>query len=236
MKELIGLSALALCTHAQAALLVGGDFQEAGVSAIQVFSGVEPAAAAASASFAGANVWNGLEIDRSGTATPSFPNLLDAAGNPSPVAFTVTAGTVRAFEETNNGTPLRESYLFFNKFVTPAIAFQWSGLIPGEAYELYLYAGGNTAGRRTNFLIDTNGDGSLLDESVRSIESLDTDVYIAQVIAGSGGLILGSASADINTTEVNWGGFQLTGVPEPATAALGTAAMLVMVGRRRTQR
>jgi len=239
-----GAGVLAVASAPEPALsdrskLVSVDLQAAG--SINTFSGVEPTAAAASASFNNANAWNPLQVPHWGTVTPaqSFSSLVDADGNPTPVGFSVT-GPLSAYNNNyGNVDSIREDYFLFGggvPNVTTTLEWAITGLAPGGAYELYVYgAQVGTADRSFQMLVDTDGDGSLVGELIQTVDAAGQ--LFSSITAGPGGEIMGQALRP--TGEGNWGGWQLyeTGapmIPEPTSLALLGLGALALARRRRS--
>ncbi|MEM7396782.1 MAG: hypothetical protein AAF492_31015, partial [Verrucomicrobiota bacterium] len=134
------------------------------------------------------------------TTDPSL-NLVDSAGNASPVTLSIT-GTMTGWSQ--NGSSLISDYLFVNAGNSdPFVDWTLSGLTPGVAYTMYAYGG---VARNVSLLIDHDGDGSLADETADIVAGAGSP--ITGLVASAGGEIIGRASPG-TVTEGNWGGFQL---------------------------
>lgn len=180
------------------------------------------------------NVWNAFNLQHhpSAVVNPSM-SLVSSNGAISPVTFSIN-GTVSSF---NNAGTLKEDYLFFGAGnVTNVHSVDWSvtGLEANATYEMMIY-GGAIAGRDFSMTIDTDGDGSLLDETAQNVGSVGT--LFPTILADGTGRIIGQAARA--SGEANWAGFQLrlvsaAVVPEPAT--LGVWAVVGLVGAALTLR
>lgn len=218
------------------AMLISADFQEDGGTST-TFSGVEADAAAASGLFGAASTWNALEFTNLAPSAPSFGGLLDSTGAATSVDFTITNGTASGFAGFG-GNPLRTDFLYFNsRNNTNQIDWELTGLTAGQEYQFYAYYTLLFApDRNFNLLVDTDGDGDLLDETAKNIENETSDAFFNSVFADASGTIIGRAvgvgvpdnNVDDLRFEANWAGFQLAEVPEPGILAffgLGLAGL-----------
>ncbi len=150
--------------------------------------------------------------------------LVDSNGNPTPVTFSIN-GTVSGF---NYAGTLQEDYLFISAGAAdPSINWALEGLEPNWLYEMYLY-GGHFSTRDSSMLIDTDGDGSLADETPFI---LGTAGAYAEFLSSPEGTLIGLMNSLGH--EGNWAGFQLYQTPEPTTLALLGLGGLALLRRRR---
>jgi hypothetical protein len=181
-------------------------------------SGDESLAVAASSAFSSTGTtWNHLEITQyngSLTTNPSWSGLVDRNNATTTVGFSIT-GSVYAWNQ-NNFTNAVTADDFFFAAAGASSTFNWSitGLTAGTTYKLFLYGSNLTSDRQINQLVDTNGDGSLTDETAVGVWSGS----LFTVKANSSGTILGYGS--VPGGEGNWSGFQIAQVPEPSVVVL----------------
>ena len=165
------------------------------------------------------NIWNGFDVpghDLPAAVNPSM-ELVDSEGNATSVTFTIT-GNVSGFSYADV-VPLIQDYLFVNAGNSDA-SLTWSitALEAGGSYELYAYGG---IARDVSITIDTDGDGSLADETATIVPG--AGFLFESVKADSNGTIIGR-TAPGTVAEGNWGGFQLrqnirASRPNPADGA-----------------
>lgn len=224
-----------LATNASATL-ISVDLQSSFPGQGQPFSGVEADAAAANPAFNSANVWNHLGTTGFVVPTPSFSNLLDSTGAPTTAAFAITTGSTRAFGFSSGSDALLDDYFLWGTFGNPVVVdWEISGLAANTGYSLFAYGAKADQVRHFEMLVDTDGDGALLDEAAQLVgsaandRSASTNAYYALVFSDGAGRIKGSGAA-LAGREANWGGFQLSTpsltVPEPATSVLLALGLL----------
>ncbi|MGB0145097.1 MAG: lamin tail domain-containing protein, partial [Akkermansiaceae bacterium] len=164
--------------------------------------------------------WNHLTIGGHPT-TSSNPSLalVKSDGSSSSVNFNIT-GTVSGWSQAGN--PLFSDYLFVNAGNADAsIDWRITGLDSGESYSLILYGG---VARDIQITIDTDGDGSLADEtSVFAPAGGSVIIEDISPFPGANSLILGRAEGGTNG-EGNWGGFQLL-IPDDSGGGNGGASL-----------
>lgn len=149
--------------------------------------------------------WNHFTVGGHSTTTnnPTL-DLVESDGSASSVEFTIT-GTVSGWSQ--SGDALFDDYLFVNAGNSDSdIDWQITGLDAGETYTLILYGG---VSRDIEITVDTDGDGSLADES-SVLAPANAGVVIEDItpFPGANPLILGKAEPG-SAGEGNWGGFQL---------------------------
>jgi hypothetical protein len=188
------------------------------------FSGVEATAAAADTAFAAANVWNQVTV--SGTypgyfTSASGSGLVDSTGAATSVAFTASASGTTGWT-TNNNTSGQDSLRGDNwSLYNSADSINWNltGLEAGAAKRLFFYPGGlpnQELGYRLT--IDTNGNGSLADES--AIDIIGKGTMVTAITSGGGG-ILGQVAVLSGVSDACFAGFQVaSAVPEPSMIIL----------------
>ncbi|MEZ5300825.1 MAG: lamin tail domain-containing protein [Verrucomicrobiales bacterium] len=170
------------------------------------------------------NVWNAFTVaGHSGTITNPSAALVDSAGNPSALTFSV-AGTVSGWSQA--GTPLINDYLFVNAGNSAAQA-DWAvaGLEPGATFSMIAYGG---VARNATLTIDVNGDGSYADNAGTLVSGAGT--LIDGIVAGADGRIVGRVSQG-TVAEGNWGGFQLF-KPQPQPPLATGPGRSDLTGRR----
>ena len=161
------------------------------------------------------NVWNAFTVPgHPATVTnPSLASLKDSSGSPSALSFSIT-GTVSGFSVPTSGgsTALYNDYLFLSAGNSASsIAWRIGGADPSKTYSLWLYG---SAYRSVRLKVDTNGNGSLTDETAVTTPA-GGGVLVSGIVPQSSGLIAGSA--DTPGGEANWSGFQLF-VPQTGSA------------------
>jgi hypothetical protein len=194
----------------------------------------------------GGNVFNGISptalSDNTASATTgdnqtlsSVGGLLDSNGLGTPVRFSV--GPVGVDNENansgsaTNATSLFDDYLFNNSGANASNAtFTISGLAPGSAYSLYLYAGFADTGHFPN--VSVSGGTATPFSATGIFSSSNTELFTG--VADGSGDITGTLGAGVNILA----GFSLVGteVPEPGSivALVGLCGMgLVGVAIRR---
>lgn len=184
------------------------------------YQGVEPL-------FGHGNVWNAFEVNTHGVgelvANPTMP-LVDSLGRGSEVSLSVF-GNVLAVNPSpdssiHSADPLLNDYLFFNAAgASPVVDLTFSGLVPGEQYELFVY--GPAAidvqpNRAFELTVDTDGDGSVNGEATEIIGT--PGLKFSGVVASALGRITLRASGD---DEGNIAGVQLR-----STGAQGIGELL----------
>ena len=179
---------------------------------------------------------NGINVNN-GAGIPLFY----ASGAASGVTMSFTAGGGYGANEPNwggnspfNSTPyqnLMEDYLY-----TGPTTITLAGLLPNQAYSLFLYnaADNNSGVRTTVFTVNGNNLNSIWDATSSTLISGVTYVNFPSALSdGSGVLVINVAGAggegDIN-------GFQLLAVPEPSSLALFSTGLLALLGYRRSFR
>jgi hypothetical protein len=223
------------------------------------YSGVEPSAAAAQpAMFGAANVWNGLGV---GAPYPtknydgaSFTNLVDSTGAATSVGLTILPGPAGTAYTANGdhglgvdhlrGNWLRMAPQFGDPEVCTEIDWSITGLAPNQYYAMWNYCAEITGYPVGSFamLTDTNGDGSLTDETAVKVNVHDGVLCLGKT--DSAGKLIGQVGPDWyhspNLGESDWAGFQLTATsaptPEPSAAVLaitGLVALLAYAWRKR---
>ncbi|MFT5853024.1 MAG: hypothetical protein ACI8XO_000264 [Verrucomicrobiales bacterium] len=135
---------------------------------------------------------------------PSMP-LVDATGQPTSVTFTIF-GTLSAWSyanRTEEGTSaITDDYLFIDAGNSDASAtWELSGLTAGSVYAIYAYG---SYGRTIDFIIDSDGDSDLSDETATTV-GVNGLEFTATV--GTDGKIIGAL--DSGGVEANLGGFHL---------------------------
>ena len=106
----------------------------------------------------------------------------------------------------------------------------------GTQYNLYLYSGGDRDGRQTNFSVNgVTHSATFVDADTSFVNGHNYVQYLAVVPTATGSLTISFTAGD---SEGNFNGFQIVGVPEPATwlsslIFLGTVGLTV---RRRLRR
>ncbi len=148
--------------------------------------------------------WNAFNVQGHDLTSldPSMA-LANAAGTATPVTFSVF-GNVSGFSNQPNAQVIANDYLFVNAGNADFDAtWEISGLLPGSTYHFYPYGG---IGRDMGLTVDTNGDGSLFDETLQFVPA--AGLLFEDVVASPAGTITGSIAAG-NQGEANWGGFQL---------------------------
>jgi hypothetical protein len=149
--------------------------------------------------------WNHFTVGgHSTTSNNPTLDLLKSDGSNSSVDFTIT-GTVSGWSQ--NGDNLFADYLFVNAGNSDRdLNWQITGLDSGETYTLILYGG---VSRDVKITVDTDGDGSLADESA-IIVPVNAGVAIEDItpFPGANSLILGKVEPG-SVSEGNWSGFQL---------------------------
>jgi hypothetical protein len=208
--------------------LAGAPPAQAGLVNVDFNTG-DPSATYSGAAVTGAagDVWNGINGGTLGSPLDgSNLPLVDATGANSGVALSFS-GTSGAYDSTGNGclmsatsfAPLMCDYIY--RFTGEVATLTLSGLTPGAAYDLILYAMANEEGRVTDYTVDgvtksvTAGAASGLVLSTNYTEFTGT-------VAANGVLSFTFGGP----SEGNLDGLQLTQtvtthpLPEPATLAL----------------
>src|SRR5262249_8156477 len=132
--------------------------------------------------------------------------LVDSDGNATGVGFKTSAHD--AYGDANFGpSDLLNDYLLWDRSQNP-LQWELNGLEPGSTYALFL----NGASQPSRFLmtVDTNGDGSLADETAVEVVS-PPGAFFASVVANADGKILGTGTRISDDDDADWGGFQLAG-------------------------
>lgn len=149
--------------------------------------------------------WNHFTVGgHPSTSSNPTLNLTKSDGSASSATFTIT-GTASGWSQ--GGNALFSDYLFVNAGNSDSdLDWQISGLDSGETYTLIVYGG---VGRDASITIDTDGDGSLTDES-SVLAPANSGVAIENItpFPGANALILGKVESG-SASEGNWGGFQL---------------------------
>jgi hypothetical protein len=149
--------------------------------------------------------WNHFTVGGHSTTSsnPSL-NLVESDGSASQVTFTIN-GTVSGWSQ--SGDALFSDYLFVNAGNSDRnLDWQITGLDSGKTYTLIAYGG---VGRDATITVDTDGDGSLADETP-VIAPANGGVAIESItpFPGANALILGRVESG-SVSEGNWSGFQL---------------------------
>jgi len=179
------------------------------------YSGVEPLAQSADPdAFGAANYWNPLTLGfLSPETSPSFSNLLDSSGNPTPVGLQFT-GSVDSYTTGPNDHGIFGDFIYLNG---GTLDWEITGLTPNSTADLYLYGFGNTGQsyRTFNMALDTDGDGTL--DGNYTVDSY-TGVYAGDILVSPTGTI--SGEMQVTGGQASWSGFQVFDVPEPSTPVL----------------
>ena len=193
-----------------------------------------PTMSGAAATGTAGDQWNGVNVNNGAGIS-----LFYASGGASGVTMSFTSGggydanePVWGGNSPFNSTPyqnLMEDYLF-----TGPTTITLAGLLPNQAYSLFLYnaADNNSGVRTTMFTVNGNNLSSTWDATSSTLIAGVTYVnYSSALSDGTGGLVINVAGVggegDIN-------GFQLLKVvPEPSGLALFSAGLLVLLGYRR---
>ena len=197
------------------------------------------------------DVWNAMDIDEGGVAPFGIP-LVNSTGAAGPVSFTFTAadgsGLLGAYGHSPTATDdVIGEYLFLGpQNDTYIVDWAITGLAPGGAYDMYLYAGGyavNADPQATaEYNIDIDGDG-VLDTgngpaNLGTINTAGGAPSGISIVADGSGTIIGQYldGGGRQSPESEVGGFQIIGpdvIPEPATIALLGIGALSLIRRKR---
>jgi hypothetical protein len=186
-------------------------------AAPQNFTGVEPEAAAVAPAFGAANIWNHPQIPRNpATTNPTFPKLVDSTGAGTTVSFTIS-GTISAFNIfglVSGADALRGDAFYWGNVGLPetSVSIDWTltGLPPNTLHLLFVYGTFWNDSDTFNMLVDTNGDGSLSDETPKLVSS-GNGVQPAGVLfsakSDASGVIHGRGVG--TGGQARWAGFQV---------------------------
>lgn len=234
----VAMAVLALAfasTPGESSTLFSVDFQ--GTGSPITMSGVEPV-------YGFGNFWNDFRLSHvPGTSNTASANITDSTGIGFPTAFLLVERLVSGFNGTGSD-PLNTDYLVFNNGIAdPSITWDFGGLVAGVTYEMFVY-GGDLPGFGFTMTIDTDGDGSLLDETPQLVDSSHrlftgitaTNIGCSPETAARGACIRGQAQGLL--TEGHWSGFQLqeqrpAAVPVPSSFLLLVAGVVALAVRRR---
>lgn len=181
----------------------------------------------------------------------------NAVGNSTVSAFTTTEVDYIPFSFGGGASPVTIDVKSYERSSSSPFAEQdinGDGLIAYIDPTIYLFRDDEAldltdfTGQTSEFSFDTFGDGSIsfLDSYLSLVNVLAAGNYLLAI--GSDDLTLQAALAGINTQSIGpigpgdtvaaFGAYQvtITGVPEPASAALLGAGLLGMMAWRRTQR
>ncbi|MBE0537255.1 MAG: hypothetical protein IH624_16450, partial [Phycisphaerae bacterium] len=152
----------------------------------------------------GCTYWNAFNVPGEGLAPAANPSIVlkTSYGVNTPVTFSIV-GNVCGYS--NEGTDaLLQDYLLVNGGGSDEIlAWEISGLLPGARYHLSPLS---SATNNITMLIDTDGDGSLDDESPKIVGAscTNTDVYASAI-----GTIIGVTSKGSKDVG-HWASLQIT--------------------------
>jgi hypothetical protein len=213
---------------ANAGTLVSAGFTDTCSSA--PYSGVEPLAQSANPiAFGAANDWNALGLGACGApgqSSPSFSNLVDNNGNPTPVGLQFT-GTVTSW----NCGALCTNGIFTDFIYLNGGILDWTltGLAPDSVAYMYFYGfGADQSYREFNMAVGGSPNGTYTVD-------YNTGVYVPNIQVSS----IGTITGEMQWTggQSSWSGFQVYGpeqTPEPSTLALfGLGVALVAIRRAR---
>lgn len=200
-----------------------------------LMNGVEP-------NYGRGQVWNPFDVPGHNLPAQNDPSvaLLDSEGNATGVTLTIHGPTAGWGGTGGSGGQLDlvRDYLFVDAGnVAGDLNADWtlSGLDPNHIYELHAYGG---VVRDMLFAVDTNGDGSLLDEFAQLVNA--NGLLFGPITPDAQGNIIGTMANGTGDAEGNWSGFQLRDItplndviPEPCTLALLGLGGLALLRRRR---
>jgi hypothetical protein len=186
-------------------------------AAPQNFTGVEPEAAAVNPAFGAANIWNYPQIPRiPATTNPTFPNLVDSTGAGTTVSLSIS-GTISAFNIfsiVSGADALRGDAFYWGNVGLPetSVSIDWTltGLPPNTPHLLFVYTTFWNGSDTFNMLVDTNGDGSLSDETPKLVSSgnrVQPAGVLFNAMSDASGVIHGRGVG--TGDQARWAGFQL---------------------------
>ncbi|MBW8757252.1 MAG: PEP-CTERM sorting domain-containing protein [Burkholderiales bacterium] len=175
------------------------------------------------------NAGSGALVDASGTATGVNLSFSAALVYESQLSFTRFTGTPVA--------NLMQGYLV-DFMDSPGIDLRFSGLAANQIYGFWIYTQGddNSAGRQISLAANGADPVFATQTNAGSLTLGDNYVYIVSRADAQG--VVDIVGHDLNG-EADINGVQLIAVPEPATAPLLAAGLLVVAGaavRRRRSR
>ncbi len=153
----------------------------------------------------GPNIWNAFNVNgHDATSVDPQMTLVDRDGNATNVSLTID-GRVSGFTNARNATiALTNDYAFVNAGnSSPTATWHLDGLVPGRAYDLYLYGG---VARDVGVRVDHQGNGSLTDDELQL--AANTGRKWTSVVASDTGRLLGDIAPG-SVSEGNWSGLQL---------------------------
>jgi hypothetical protein len=170
-------------------------------------TGVEP-----NAGFGG--TWNAFNVaGHSGTTTNPSMTLVDSAGTPSDITFSI-GGTVSGWANVSSDA-LTNDYLFVGAGNSQtSITWEITGLDPTSTYNIFPYGG---VARDMAWNVDRAGDGTLNNDSAVIVPG--SGVRVSGIQPSASGTIIGTMANGTGDAEGDWAGFQLVKIdPQPAAA------------------
>ena len=212
---LVTLGLTGAAQHGCAYMLVSSGFWN---DSSHAYSGVESLAQSANpAAFGAANYWNPLTMPWTPTLTnnPSYSNLLDYNGNPTPVGLQFT-GSVSSYYSPGGGGghAVFGSWIYLNG---GTLDWEITGLTPNGLANMYFYGYGDNTGqsyRTFTMALDMTGGGTL--NASYTVDYLN-GVYVPNIQISPTGTIIGEMQ--YLGGQASWSGFQIE-VPEPSSYAL----------------
>jgi hypothetical protein len=242
-RILLGLVAVVVLV-AQPAMgdtLYNIDFQPSG--GFSVYSGIHPNSAAADAVFNQGSVWNAFEVNLPDTPSlnPSLSSLLDSSGNVTSASFSMT-GAIEGYYDTIGYTDkLLRDFIYLDPHLgtSTSVSWEFTGVQPGASFKMYIhpFPYDTSTDRSFYITVDSNGDGSLLDETPQYVLNTGVGVLFSGNVSPSG-TVLGNwqmANPANYYGQASWAGVQLdvASVPEPATMLLLGLGLIGLAGVRR---